>query len=77
MSEFYTELYSAHEENALPHPETAETVAAERELNEFLQSLPAETMFQLDMLAGKLARAYEKQGFLFGLNCASAKEAAA
>lgn len=68
MNEFYTTLYRAHEENALLHPETVETAAAERELNEFLHSLPAETMFQLDALAGKLARAYEKQGFLFGLN---------
>lgn len=69
------ELYSAHEENGLLHPETAETAAVEQELNEFLHSLPAETMFQLDTLAGKLARAYEIQEFLFGLNVSGALKA--
>ena len=77
MNEFYTTLYSAYEESTLLHPETAEVAAVERELTEFLHSFPPEAMFQLDTLAGKLARAYEKQGFLFGLNCANAKGTAA
>ena len=67
MKEVYKVLYSTYEESTLLHPETEETAAAERELSELIQSLPTEIMFQIDMLAGKLARTYEKQGFLFGL----------
>lgn len=64
----YTELYNLHEENNDLHPDTAEAVRTEQEFSAFIKSLPEDVAFQLDIIAGKLARAYEKQGFLFGLN---------
>lgn len=68
----YTELYDAYEENAELHTETPEVEKAEREFTELLRQLPKETMLELDILAGKLIVAYEKRGFLFGLNVQSA-----
>ena len=50
----YTELYDAYEENAELHTETPEVEKAEREFTELLRQLPKETMFELDILAGKL-----------------------
>lgn len=66
----YKELYNLYEENAELHPEITETRAADGRMSVFLHTLDSETAFQLDMLIGQLVRAYEMQGFLFGVNYA-------
>jgi len=69
----YKTLYALYEDSIEMHQNTIDTERTEQELDKFLHSLDTETMFRFDALAGKLARAYEMQGFLFGLNCAQTK----
>ncbi len=62
----YNELYNLYEDNTELHTEIEETGAAEGVMSIFLHTLDDETAFQLDLLVGRLIRAYELQGFLFG-----------
>lgn len=66
----YKELYTMYEEREDLHPETMDTATVETAINELLHCLDADLMFELDALLGRMARAYEMQGFLFGLNYA-------
>lgn len=64
----YRELYTLYEERNDLHPSTPETTTAESELGKALRVLDADLILELDILIGRVARAYEMQGFLFGLN---------
>lgn len=66
----YIELFDALENNAELHPTTSKVEAAEKEVSAILEKIEDnKTMLELDYSIGVLIRAYEKQGFLFGLNC--------
>ncbi len=64
----YEKLYEKFEQSPI-HKTTEETAAAEAELATAIEELksivPQEFLFELDKKIGVLARAYEKQGFIF------------
>ena len=62
----YRDLYEMNEENDTLHKKITEVEIAESEMNAFLHCLDKELREGADLLIGKLARAYEMQGFLFG-----------
>lgn len=64
----YRELYTMYEEQNNLNPNIPETTTAESELEKALRVLNDDLVFELDMLIGRVVRAYEMQGFLFGLN---------
>ena len=62
----YRALYEANEQNDVLHVGIAEVTTVENEVGAFLSSLDKELREKVDTLFGKVARAYEIQGFLFG-----------
>jgi hypothetical protein len=62
----YEDLYRQYEQNDVMHRGVCAVELAEKEVDGFLRSLSKELREQADELFGKLARAYEMQGFLFG-----------
>ncbi|MBQ9902489.1 MAG: hypothetical protein IJM51_08950 [Clostridia bacterium] len=63
----YNTLYKAVEDDII---ELSETKAAEETVSRLLDALKEkdpELFFQMDSAIGRLARAYEKQGFVGGL----------
>lgn len=62
----YEDLYRQYEEDAVMHRGVCAVSLAENDVDRFLRSLSKELREQADSLFGKLARAYEMQGFLFG-----------
>ena len=62
-----------YEERNDLHPDIAETQAAEADIRQFLGGLDDDLKFEVDALIGRVARAYEMQGFLFGLNYCGAQ----
>ena len=73
MAAVYRTLYEKYEQNDVLHVGIQEVVEAEKEIDTFLKSLDRNQRDQLDTLLGRLSRAYEMQGFLFG-GLASAPE---
>lgn len=68
----YKTLYEKNEQSSLLHVGTVEVENAEHDVGAFLASLDKDLREQADALFGKLARAYEMQGFLFGGNVSGA-----
>ncbi|MDR2045207.1 MAG: hypothetical protein LBQ15_12795 [Clostridium sp.] len=69
MTNFYEEIYSYYEENSELHPGIAKVDKAEREAAALLSTITdKEQREAIDTLIGKIARAYEMQGFLFARN---------
>ena len=66
MAAVYRTLYEKYEQNDVLHVGIQEVVEAEKEIDTFLKSLDRNQRDQLDTLLGRLSRAYEMQGFLFG-----------
>jgi hypothetical protein len=65
MTTIYREIYEYFEENSELHPEIDTVEKAERAAGVLLASLPdPEQREAVDLLIGKIARAYEMQGFL-------------
>lgn len=66
----YKKLYEKYEQTQI-HRTTAEVNKAEADVDMAIQNLkgsvPESAIFELDMLIGALARAYEKQGFAFAM----------
>lgn len=60
----YEDLYRQYEQNDVMHRGVCAVELAEKEVDGFLRSLSKELREQADELFGKLARAYEIQGFL-------------
>ena len=64
----YKKLYEKYEQTDA-HKVTGEVKEAEQVIERAIEDLkgiaPEDALFELDMLIGTLARAYEKQGFLF------------
>ena len=73
MSAVYRTLYEKYEQNDVLHVGIQEVVEAEKEIDAFLKSLDRNQRDQLDTLLGRLSRAYEMQGFLFGGLASGAK----
>lgn len=73
MSAVYRTLYEKYEQNDVLHVGIQEVVEAEKEIDTFLKSLDRNQRDQLDTLLGRLSRAYEMQGFLFGGLASGAK----
>lgn len=73
MSAVYRTLYEKYEQNDVLHVGIQEVVEAEKEIDTFLKSLDRDQRDQLDTLLGRLSRAYEMQGFLFGGLASGAK----
>ena len=69
----YRTLYEKYEQNDVLHVGIQEVVEAEKEVDTFLKSLDRSQRDQLDTLLGRLSRAYEMQGFLFGGLASGAK----
>jgi len=69
----YRTLYEAYEQNDIFHRGIFEVQVAEAEVGVFLRALDKELREAADTIIGKLVRAYEIQGFLFGGNVAGAK----
>ena len=69
----YRTLYEKYEQNDVLHVGIQEVVEAEKEIDTFLKSLDRNQRDQLDTLLGRLSRAYEIQGFLFGGLASGAK----
>lgn len=69
----YKTLYEENEQNNALHVGTVEVENAEHEVSAFLALLDKDLREQADTLFGKLARAYEIQGFLFGGNVSGTK----
>lgn len=65
----YKAAYNLNEDNKELHPQIAETEAAEREFTAALQGMDETARHEIDSAAGRIARAYEMQGFLYGANC--------
>ena len=66
MAAVYRTLYEKYEQNDVLHVGIQEVVEAEKEIDTVLKSLDRNQRDQLDTLLGRLSRAYEMQGFLFG-----------
>ncbi|MBR6902666.1 MAG: hypothetical protein IKN39_02105 [Clostridia bacterium] len=65
----YTELFSALEDFSDIHPTTKEVETAGREVAAALEKMEDKTAaLDIDYKIGVLIRAYERQGFIFGLN---------
>lgn len=73
MAAVYRTLYEKYEQNDVLHVGIQEVVEAEKEIDVFLKSLDRNQRDQLDTLLGRLSRAYEMQGFLFGGLASGAK----
>ena len=73
MAAVYRTLYEKYEQNDVLHVGIQEVVEAEKEIDTFLKSLGRNQRDQLDTLLGRLSRAYEMQGFLFGGLASGAK----
>lgn len=73
MAAVYRTLYEKYEQNDVLHVGIQEVVEAEKEIDTFLKSLDRNQRDQLDTLLGRLSRAYEMQGFLFGGLASGAK----
>ncbi len=73
----YEDLYRQYEQDNVMHRGVCAVTLAEDEVSAFLRSLSKELREQADTLFGKLARAYEMQGFLFGGTVSGAHWAAA
>ena len=73
MAAVYRTLYEKYEQNDVLHVGIQEVVEAEKEIDTFLKSLDRKQRDQLDTLLGRLSRAYEMQGFLFGGLASGAK----
>ena len=73
MAAVYRTLYEKYEQNDVLHVGIQEVVEAEKEIDTFLKSLDRDQRDQLDTLLGRLSRAYEMQGFLFGGLASGAK----
>ncbi len=77
-NEIFGALYEANEENRLLHKEIKEVNAAEAAVYKEIKAIKkrcnmdGEDAYVLDAAIGMIARAYEKQGFLFGMNCKEA-----
>lgn len=65
----YVTAYNLNENNTGLHPQIAETQEAEEIFNTAIQGIDAETQSEIDSAVGRIARAYEMQGFLYGANC--------
>ncbi|MDR2043570.1 MAG: hypothetical protein LBQ15_04235 [Clostridium sp.] len=69
MTNFYEEIYSYYEENRELHPGIANVETAEQEAAALLSKITdKEQKEAIDTIIGKIARAYEMQGFLFARN---------
>lgn len=68
----YKDLYELHEQNDVLHVGISEVAIIEDEAADFLRSLDQGLRQRVDLLLGKIARAYEIQGFLFGGTVAGA-----
>lgn len=69
----YQRLYMMAEDNI---EELPETTAAEQNISRLLDTLKEkdpELFFQMDNAIGRLARAYEKQGFVGGIEATAPK----
>ena len=69
----YNTLYKAVEDDII---ELSETKAAEEIVSRLLDTLKEkdpELFFQMDSAIGRLARAYEKQGFVGGIEATAPK----
>ena len=73
MAAVYRTLYEKYEQNDVLHVGIQEVVEVEKEIDTFLKSLDRNQRDQLDTLLGRLSRAYEMQGFLFGGLASGAK----
>ncbi len=71
--ETFRQLYEINEENPHLHQVVKEVADIEAEADAKIKEIGCmigqEAADMLDTLFGRLARAYEQQGFLFALNC--------